>query len=133
MTLLNIAVFIGGAILFTLIVPGRWRGVALLIASITAIYWMQPALPLRPLDFILPTATVILGVIGWLLTRQEPDISRDNVITLVVVITVVLALALISLIATNNGLSGITPSPPPDLIEVVVGLAAVAAVIGTLA
>src|SRR5229473_2626965 len=103
MTLLNIAVFIAGAILFALIVPARWRGVALLVASIAAIYWMQPTLPLRPLDFVLPTATVILG------------------------------LALASTIASNNGLTGITPSPPPDLIEVIVGLAAVAAVIGTLA
>ncbi len=133
MTLLNIAVFIAGAILFALIVPARWRGVALLVASIAAIYWMQPTLPLRPLDFVLPTATVILGVVGWLLTRQEADISRDNVITLIVVIAVVLGLALASTTASNNGLTGITPSPPPDLIEVIVGLAAVAAMIGTLA
>src|SRR5579871_1366008 len=117
MTLLNIAVFIVGAFVFTLAIPSRWRGIALLIASITAIYWMQPALPLRPLDFILPTATLILGVVGWLLTRQEADISHDNVITLIVMIAVVLALALASLIASNNGLAGITPSSPPDLLE----------------
>jgi alginate O-acetyltransferase complex protein AlgI len=127
MTLAAIAVFGLGAVLYKFI-PARWRSWALLIGSILAVYWLQPALPVRPLDFALPTATIILGIIGWLLIRQESDNERENRITLGVVIVSIIGLAAISagLIALGTPLS-ITPSPPPGLVDIVVVFVAIAA------
>src|SRR5258706_12602579 len=82
MALSAIIVFGIGAALYGLVIPAKWRGYILLIGSIVAIYWLQLALPIQPVDFVLPTATLILAVIGWLLTRQETDISGDNALTL---------------------------------------------------
>src|SRR4051794_28985726 len=116
MTLTSIAIFIVGALIYGFLVPARWRGWVLFVGSILAIYWLQPALSVRPLDFVLPTATLILGLAGWLITRQESGISRENMISLGVLAIVVALLAVIGGIAATTPLgSFITPSPPPDL------------------
>src|SRR5258707_13385994 len=94
MTLTAIAVFGFGAVLYKFI-RARGRSWALLIGSILAIYWLQPALSVRPLDFALPTATLILGILGWLLTRQEPANNRENLVTLAVIVATVIGLAAI--------------------------------------
>src|SRR5258708_4828011 len=103
MTLTNIALFAAAAILYRVLVPARWRGWALLIGSVAAIYWLQPALSITPLDFILPTATLAFGVVGWLLTATT--YSREDGITLGIVVGIVLALAIVP--------SGIAHSAPP--------------------
>ncbi|MEP7285749.1 MAG: hypothetical protein ABI947_08275, partial [Chloroflexota bacterium] len=88
MTLTAIAIFGIGALLYK-VIPVRWRGWGLLIGSVLAIYWLQPALPVRPLDFVLPTTTLILGFVGWLFTRQEPTLDRDSLLTMGVVIAII--------------------------------------------
>lgn len=72
MTLTHILIFSLAALLYAAFLPARWRGWALLIASVVAIYWLQPALPVRNLDFLLPTTTLVLAVAGWLATKPAP-------------------------------------------------------------
>src|SRR5258706_8949548 len=116
MALSAIIVFGIGAALYGLVIPAKWRGYILLIGSIVAIYWLQPALPIQPVDFVLPTATLILAVIGWLLTRQETDISGDNALTLGI-----MAISVIGL-AAFGGMLRLTPSQPPPGLDVIVAL-----------
>ena len=73
-----IAVFSVAAVLYILVIPAKARTWALMIASIVAIYWLQPALPIRFTDFILPTLTIILIVIGWLFTRNSSDPAQQE-------------------------------------------------------
>jgi len=127
MALSAIIVFGIGAALYGLVVPAKWRGYILLIGSIVAIYWLQPALPIQPVDFVLPTATLILAVIGWLLTRQETDISGDNALTLGIMAISVIVLA------AFGGMLRLTPSQPPPVLDVIVALVGVAVVIVGLA
>ena len=70
MTLSAILVFTAFAALFRLLARPRWRGWLLYVASILAVYWLQPAGPVRYLDFWFPTLTLALAVCGWALTRQ---------------------------------------------------------------
>src|SRR5262249_8515713 len=98
----------------------------LLIGSIVAIYWLQPALPIQPVDFALPTATLVLAVIGWLLTRQDSGISRDNVMTLGIIVISVIVLAIF------GGPLHLTPSQPPAVVDVVIVLVGVAVTIFAL-
>ncbi len=127
MTLASIAIFGIGAVIYGLLVPAKWRGWALLIASVAAIYWLQPAIPVRPMDFVLPTATLVLGVAGWLITRQDGSVERDNWLALGLIGALVVVLAAV------GGLVNLTASPPPNVLDVSIGLIGVAAVVATFA
>jgi alginate O-acetyltransferase complex protein AlgI len=127
MTLTGIVIFVAGAALYGLIVPPKWRGWALLAASVVAIYWLQPAIAVRPVDFVLPTATLVLGVASWLITRQDGEIDRDNWLALGLIAALVVALA------AAGGLLSLTASPPPNVLEVMVALVATAAVVAAFA
>jgi alginate O-acetyltransferase complex protein AlgI len=70
MDLTAILVFIPAALLAGVIVPGRWKGLFLLVTSLTGMFWLQSALPLRNLDFWLPAASVGLTVLTWAVTRS---------------------------------------------------------------
>ncbi|MBZ0292836.1 MAG: hypothetical protein K8L99_09775 [Anaerolineae bacterium] len=117
MTLLDIGVFGVGALLYAAFVRGQARGWALMIASVIAIYWLQPALNIRYLDFWLPTFTLILTLICWLLVRDhsEHSLHREDVITLAVVTALVLLLAANRYLAADFRL---TPTRPPDTVNV---------------
>lgn len=67
MTLTPVLVFIGLAACLGLL-RSRGRLLLLLAVSALAVYALQPALPVRFLDFWLPTATLALTVLGWALT-----------------------------------------------------------------
>jgi D-alanyl-lipoteichoic acid acyltransferase DltB (MBOAT superfamily) len=136
--LTGIVVFTVGALIYGLIVPARWRGWVLLAASVIAIYWLQPSSPVRPVDFVLPTATLLLGIVGWLITRQPPTESAEHntpkrILPRQDMIAAGLIAALIVLLAAVGGLLKVTPSPPPDVIEVGIALLGVGAVIATFA
>lgn len=53
------------------------RGWLIFGASVLALYWLQPAMPIRYLDYWLPTATLALTALGWLLTAPE-EARRDR-------------------------------------------------------
>ncbi len=71
MSLLNILILIAASLLLRLAFPGKLRRWALLIASIVAIYWLQPALPIRQMDFWFPSATLSLILLSWGLTAEK--------------------------------------------------------------
>jgi D-alanyl-lipoteichoic acid acyltransferase DltB (MBOAT superfamily) len=126
MTLTSILFFAVAALIYGLAVPSRRRGWLLLAGSVVAIYWLQPISPLRPVDFVLPTGTLVLGVAGWFLVRKEDAIGREDLITLGVLAGLIVALALF------GGIAGVTPSVPPGIVEVILALAGIAAVGVTL-
>lgn len=72
MTFDILAIFIAliAAVIYSALLPAKWRGWALMTASVIAVYRLQPALPIRYLDFILPTATVVIAVACWWWTRN---------------------------------------------------------------
>ena len=71
MNLAHLLVFALLSLLLGRLASARWRTRLLLAASVLAIYWLQPALPIRHLDFWLPTATLALVVIVWAITRSS--------------------------------------------------------------
>lgn len=114
MTLAQIVLFIVFAAVYALIVPTRWRGSVLFVASVLAIYVLQPALPIRWLDYSLPTGTLFITVLCWLITRSAsaPHWTREDRLTLGFLITVALALTLTRYIDLPITL---TSRPPPTL------------------
>jgi len=132
------------ALLYSAFVPSRWRGWALLLGSVVALYAMQAPLAPRFADFLLPSATVALAVAGWWLSRPprraflapanreqldtpaaappgEVPVSRvyvrDDWLTLFVVASVILLLSLFRYLPPAWQL---TASRPPSILFVAV-------------
>ena len=101
MTLSQIAFFAALGLVYAAVIPARWRGWTLYLISLFAIYALQPTLNIRWLDYSLPTATLLLAVGGWWLTRPQttPDTEpqttsrrRDDIAALIVMLFVALLL-----------------------------------------
>lgn len=108
--------FGAAGLLYAGLLPKKWRAWTLLIASVVAIYWLQPPLPIRFSDYILPTATLGLTLVAWWFTRQpgQPDqeasLGQDR-LTLVVVIAIVVGLSFMRFVIPDYQ---ITASRPPS-------------------
>ncbi len=126
MTLIHIAVFSTLALLYAVLVRGRGRAWALLAISVVAVYWLQPFVDVRYLDFAFPTATLLIAIGGWAATKPRdadtpsPIFTRDDLKTLIVVLGLVLAVA-----ATRYLAPALRPtaSRPPPIETVILGLA----------
>ena len=142
--LLFILVLGGAAFLYAALVPGRGRSWALLVGSVIGIYWLQPSLPIRFSSFILQTATVVLTVGCWYLTRpisdlgfrisdesstpadQNPqsairDRQSENLISLAIITAVVVLMALNRYLAFDVRITADRP-PPPLVVAAVLGV-----------
>lgn len=113
MALLDVLLLVLAALLIRLLFPGKLRFWGLLVVSILAIYWLQPALPIRNLDFWFPTATLGLVFLSWGLTAgkeqlKEPQNLWASGISLGVVI-------LIGLTRTLSLEGLITATRPPQI------------------
>jgi alginate O-acetyltransferase complex protein AlgI len=131
MTLALVLVSISAAALLGWVARIRWRIPLILGSSVIAVYAFQPALPIRGLDFWLPTATLALTILIWILTTpadQRP--WRANWPALAIIGGTVLALGLTRFL---NLPLHLTASLPPQSIKIVSALAVIALVIFLLA
>ena len=115
---LIVILIIGGvALLYAAFIRGKGRGWALFVGSIIAIYWLQPSLPIRFSAYILQTATVLLTVATWWLTRspdetERGETRREDHIALLVVLLLVVAIALNRYLGIDVRLTAYRPPPP---------------------
>jgi alginate O-acetyltransferase complex protein AlgI len=119
------------ALLYAALLPARWRGWALLVASVIAVYWLQPALPIRFLDFILPTATLVLAAAVWRFAGYANDTDRaatwrEDRITLALIAALVIGMSFMRFIQPEYRL---TASRPPDPLVVMLALAGVGGIV----
>ena len=111
----TILVFTLFAWLYAGLARGRARQWLLLGASVLAVFWLQPWLPLRYADFILPALTLALTVAGWQATRKRGEdglqpMRREDWAALGVVAGLALLMGLNRYLAPDLRL---TPSRPP--------------------
>jgi D-alanyl-lipoteichoic acid acyltransferase DltB (MBOAT superfamily) len=87
MGLIQIGASILTALLIGALTRGALRTYLLLAASVLALYWFQPALPLRSFDFWLPSLSLALTLLTWLITSQAGAWRlRQNLIGLSIMI-----------------------------------------------
>ncbi len=127
MTLALVLVSIGAAVLLGRVARNRWRIPLILGSSTIAVFAFQPALPIRGLDFWLPTATLAITILMWILTTPADHRPwRENWSALAIVGGIVLALGLTRFLGLQLHL---TASLPPQTIKIVLTLALAALVI----
>jgi len=110
------------SILTTLLVGvltrGTWRAYSLLALSVLAVYWFQPALPIRSFDFWIPSLSLVLVVLIWFITSSTDSWrSRPNLIGLAI-ITGLITLIELSRYVLPDPI--ITTSTPPQFIQYLV-------------
>jgi len=131
MTLINILIFATLILAYRIILRQRGRGWFLLGLSVLAVFWLQPPLPIRGLDFWLPLTTLGLSVLGWTITTPpENRAGRENWITAALLVALVLLIAATRYLSLT-GL--VTPSRPPQLLLVAAILLVLALAGGLLA
>lgn len=128
MTLTHILVFSAAALLYVTVLPTRWREWALFAGSIIAIFWLQPSLVIRWLDFIFPVATLGLVTLAWLLTRA-PDQrwTRQDAVAAGMLAGLVLLLSFGRYIVPAYRLTPSSPPPPVTAALWIMGLTVIAA------
>jgi D-alanyl-lipoteichoic acid acyltransferase DltB (MBOAT superfamily) len=118
----QILAFSGLALLATLVLRGRGRAWLLMVTSVIAVYWLQPATPIRNLDFWLPTATIGLTIVVWALTREEKRFTREDGIAAGVIAGSILIIGLTRYLSPQGV---ITATRPPQTWQVLAGMAAI--------
>src|SRR5215212_3565878 len=87
MGLVEIGASIAAALLVGTLTRGVWRTYMLLGLSVLAVYWFQPAVPLRSFDFWLPSLTLALVILTWFLTSPPGAWRvRPNIIALLIIL-----------------------------------------------
>lgn len=130
MDLMQIAVFCFGALIYQFVLPTKLRQWGLMIASILAIYWLQPTLAIPYLDFALPTVTIVITAFGWYLTRTEIHsvLARADALTLGVVIVSILMISATRYLVPELRLT----SRPPELWIITIVLSVTTVGIGAI-
>lgn len=96
------------------------RTYSLLALSVGVMFWLQPPLPIRNLDFYLPLATLTLTVLGWILTAAPGSLVwRGMLPALGVMSGMVLFMAATRLAGLD---AFILPSRPPRLDATLIAL-----------
>jgi len=122
MSILTILILAAAAILLRLAFPGRGRAWALLVVSVLAVFYLQPALPVRGLDFWLPTATILITALSWLVTAEPEERTWKKTLPVLALIAGIILLIATTRYLSINGI--LTPSHPPQLWQVLAALAA---------
>jgi alginate O-acetyltransferase complex protein AlgI len=98
-----------------------------MVTSILAIYWLQPAIPIRHLDFWLPTAVIVITIFCWIFT--SPIGNKGIQKNLPTIIAIFVLCLLISMIRYLAPLCCITPTLPPSIVQIVISAVIISAII----
>lgn len=107
---------ISASVLIALLIGALTRGARtlrmylLLASSVLAVYWFQPALPLRLFDFWLPSLSLALTVLTWLITTPAGAWRlRPNLIGLSIIVGLVTLIDLSRYLLPEPVITATTP------------------------
>lgn len=113
MNIQYVLIFLTATILIRFIPNQGFRNRAILVASVFVIFWLQPALPVRYLDYFLPLTTLFIVTGSWLITTpKELRWERNNLISAAIMIVVAVSIGATRYFS-RTGI--VTPSRPPEM------------------
>jgi alginate O-acetyltransferase complex protein AlgI len=120
MDLVPIVVFLSISILIGAFARGRWRGWAVLVANVLALFWLQPATTIRHLDFWFPIFSIGLTILVWRLVASGGEKGRrEDLIVFVVIAGIIFALGFTRYL---GGRAYLTPTRPPAIGEIAIAV-----------
>ncbi len=121
MTLQQILVFAVLGLLVGRLSSSRARPWLLLTASVLAIYWLQPGMPIRNLDFWFPTTTLALVIFVWAVTRTRGlrGVAREDLAAGLLIGGLVLGIGLTRYI---DPLCCLLPTRPPAVTQILLAV-----------
>lgn len=129
--LLGEILLLAGLALLLRLAPASVRRWLIFAASALVVYWLQPGMPIRGLDYWLPTATLAIAALGWLLTAQPGERpNREDAVAGAVLAGLALIAGLTRYLGAGDWLQ---PTRPPNTVQVIVGLAIAALAFAVLA
>ncbi len=127
MGLTQIAASVLTALLVGALTRGTWRTYSLLALSVLAVYWFQPAVPIRSFDFWIPSLSLTLVILIWFITSQtDAWKSRQNLIGLSIIVGIVTLIELSRYLLSKPI---ITTSTPPQFIQYLIFIIAASVVV----
>lgn len=97
-----------------------WYSKALLFVNLLALFWLQPAMPIRWMDFWLPTATVTIVMLTWfVVAANEEKKTRRTFFTAGFVFLIFLGIGLTRYLNVNSVL---TASRPPQITSIIIAI-----------
>lgn len=126
MTVFQILAFAGFGFLSILVLPAAWRRRVWFLVSVFAVYWLQPGMPIRNLDFWLPSLGILITILSWAATQNPGSHSKRSWTTLVLI---GISIALIGLSRYIEPFCCLTATRPPPFWQIAVFLVASAALI----
>ncbi|MBC8507251.1 MAG: MBOAT family protein [Anaerolineales bacterium] len=120
MTLSNLAIGLLLTLVAAFFLNAQKRAFFIFIFSLVAVYALQPALPIRYIDFWLPTIGLVLVIVLWIvITPHEIVKSRENIFTFGWILLVIVILGMTRYL---DGLSFLTASIPPRIEQIMSAL-----------
>ena len=119
MTLTNLAIGLIYTLCVAFLKNEKRRTFLIFVFSLWVVYALQPPLPIRYIDFWLPTITLFLIILMWIVISPPEKLrSHENLLLLGGIFLFVLFLGV-----TRNieGLSLLTASTPPQIQKILVG------------
>jgi D-alanyl-lipoteichoic acid acyltransferase DltB (MBOAT superfamily) len=123
-TLLPILVLTGLGVGIGLVRNGRFRRASLLLVSVAAVYFLQPATPLRSASFWLPTLGLLLTVLVGLIVRPRQAPWKATLLTCAALAVIVMGIAAVQSLPLGLG---------PPLLPPWAGIGAAIGVTGVVA
>ncbi len=126
MTLTYILIFSLFALVVGLLSSRYWRNWLIFTGSLLAVFALQPATPIWHLDFWLPTFSLALCALGWVVTFPRANGSRLELTGVSLASAILMAAVVLGVGLTRylQPLCCLIPTRPPELVQVVIGLAA---------
>ncbi|MBW4437157.1 MAG: hypothetical protein KME04_08480 [Pleurocapsa minor GSE-CHR-MK-17-07R] len=126
----QIGILLAAAALYVLFLPARWRPTFLMVGSVVGLFWLQPTLPVRWLDYTLPALTLVIVALCWRLTlAPDARVTRADWLALALTAGIAALLLLPRYIELPPALE-ITSRPPPA--EITIPLVAGLSIAGML-
>lgn len=128
MNLPEVVILSLAAALLGWLLPRRRLAGALTLVSLAALFWLQPASPLRNLDFWLPAASLALTALAWIVTLpMQPPAERASRRTSLSGLALAAGLVVLLSLARYAGPACcLTASRPPQILPVLLALATAA-------
>ena len=123
MNLIQVLLFFGGIVTYRLIFDHKWKIWIILIACIFGVFWLQPPLLIRNLDFWFPLLSISLIIFTWFsITPKEKVITKDNGFTFSIIVTIPLIIALTRFLPFEAYIISTLPPQPLSVLIALINL-----------